>query len=57
MHRDVIADMGVTHLPEIALTIFVWVFVLIIIRAAFMKKDRVDHMERLPLDDGQRSES
>ena len=53
MERDVISDANLEVFAEWGLIIFVVVFILIIIRAVFMKKDRVEHMEKLPLDDGQ----
>ena len=53
MERDVISDAGLTGFAEIGLIIFVVVFLMIIARAFFMKKDRVEHMEKLPLEDGQ----
>ena len=53
MERDVISDANLEVFAEWGLIIFVVVFILIIIRAIFMKKDRVEHMEQLPLDDGQ----
>ena len=56
MERDVIADAGATGFAELGLIIFVIVFVLIIVRAFFMKDDRVEHMEQLPLEDGQSHE-
>ena len=53
MERDVISAAEMTGFAEVGLVIFVAVFIMIIARAAFMKKDRVEHMETLPLDDGQ----
>ncbi len=53
MERDVIADAGFTQFAEIGLIIFVVVFILIIARALFMKKERAEEMEVLPLEDGQ----
>lgn len=53
MERDVIADAGLTAFAEIGLIIFVVVFIMIIARALFMKKERVETMEVLPLEDGQ----
>ncbi len=57
MGRDVIADSGMVGFAEVGLIIFISVFILIIIRAVFMNKDHAEHMEKLPLDDGQQSES
>ena len=53
MHRDVISNADLSQFAEYGLVIFVTVFILIILRALFMKKERVEHMEKLPLDDGQ----
>ncbi len=56
MHRDVISYADLTQYAEIGLIIFVAVFIMILLRAFFMKKERVEHMENLPLEDGQNTE-
>ena len=56
MHRDVISYADLTQYAEIGLIIFVAVFIMIILRAFFMKAERVEHMENLPLEDGQEAE-
>ncbi len=52
MRKEVIENAGLTAFAEIGLIIFVAVFLLIFLRAVFMKKDSVEHMGNLPLEDG-----
>ncbi len=52
MRKDVMADANLAIYAEVALFIFVAVFILIVIRAFVMKKDSINHLERMPLDDG-----
>lgn len=57
MHKDVIGNAGFEAFAEIALIIFVTVFMLVMIRALWMNTDKAQHMEKLPLHDGERLES
>lgn len=57
MHKDVVSNADMTIFAEIGIGIFVVVFLMIIARALFMKSDRVEHMENLPLEDGQQTDA
>lgn len=52
MRKDVMADANLAIYAEVALFIFVTVFIAIALRAFFMSKDNVHQLERMPLDDG-----
>lgn len=52
MRKDVMAGADLAVFAEVALFLFVLAFVAIAIRALLMNKDEVDHLERMPLDDG-----
>ena len=57
MEREVIDNADLAHFAEIGLVIFVIVFVLIILRVVFMKKDYSDKMKNMPLDEGQQDQN
>ena len=57
MHKDVIAGAELGYLAQFSLILFVSAFILIMLRAFFMNKERTEHMKELPLDDGQREPS
>ncbi len=52
MEREVVDNADLAHFAEIGLVIFVIVFVLILVRVVFMKKDYSEEMKQKPLDDG-----
>ncbi len=52
MRKEVMADANLAIYAEVALFIFVAVFIAIVIRAFFMSKDSIHQLERMPLDDG-----
>lgn len=56
MRREVMEAAGLEIYAEIALIIFVVVFIGIFIRAFLMRKDRLDQIAHLPLDDGSEQE-
>ncbi len=53
MMREVVQNAGLAWFAEVGLAIFVVAFVAIVARALLMKRSEIEHIERLPLDEGQ----
>lgn len=51
MKREVMESAGLEVFAEIGLILFLLGFVFAIIRVALLKRDEVEHLESLPLDD------
>lgn len=57
MRKDVMEHAGLEIFAEIGLIIFVLVFIAIFLRAAFMRRESIDYLSNLPLEEsGEREE-
>jgi cytochrome c oxidase cbb3-type subunit IV len=54
MIRDVVSFLDYSICAEIALALFVIVFITVSIRTLFTNRREIDHMARLPLEEGRR---
>ncbi|MBA2664734.1 MAG: hypothetical protein H0U74_20775 [Bradymonadaceae bacterium] len=52
MRKDIMEHAGLAIYAEIALIIFVAVFVMIILRAILMRREHSQFLSRMPLEDG-----
>ncbi|MFU8807283.1 MAG: hypothetical protein ACNA8W_25970 [Bradymonadaceae bacterium] len=52
MRKDVMEHAGLAIFAEVALIIFVVVFILIAVRAIFMRREESRYLAHLPLEDG-----
>ncbi|RAL23111.1 hypothetical protein DL240_09520 [Lujinxingia litoralis] len=52
MRREIMEAAGLEAFAEVGLILFVIAFVLIVLRAAFAKKEEINHVQHLPLEDG-----
>lgn len=53
MKREVMEAAGLEFFAELGLILFLIGFLSVLIRVALLKRDEVEHMESLPLDDTQ----
>lgn len=53
MMREVMQNAGLEAFAELGLALFFAAFAAAVIRALFMKPDEVEHIEALPLDEGE----
>lgn len=53
MKREVMESAGLEIFAEVGLVLFVIGFLAVLIRVALLKRDEVEHIESLPLDEGQ----
>lgn len=51
MKREVMESAGLHHFAELGLILFILAFVFVIARVIFFRKEEVEHLERLPLDE------
>ncbi|MGM0558103.1 MAG: hypothetical protein ACQEVA_17085 [Myxococcota bacterium] len=51
MKREVVEAAGLEFFAELGLILFLLGFVSVLIRVALLKRDEVEHLESLPLDD------
>lgn len=51
MKRVVMESAGLAGFAEVGLILFLIGFALVVIRVALMKRDEVEHLEALPLDE------
>jgi hypothetical protein len=53
MKREVMESAGLEFFAEVGLILFVVGFLFVLIRVVLLKRDEVEHLESLPLDDPQ----
>ena len=56
MMREVMQNAGLAFFAEWGLALFFAAFVAIVIRALLMKRGEIEHVSRLPLEDGPTAE-
>lgn len=56
MRRDVMENAGLAIFAEIGLIIFVLTFAAIFLAAMFMRREKVDYLSNLPLEEGMENE-
>lgn len=56
MRKDVMEHAGLEIFAEIGLIIFVLVFIAIFLRAAFMRRESVEYLSSLPLEESGENE-
>ncbi len=55
MMREAMQNSGLEVFAEVGLALFVAAFLMMLVRVTFMTRHEVEHIQNLPLDDGQKN--